>query len=145
MFAGHAMFAEAVFQVSFHVRDGPAQAFSEAVATLGLLAAILGTQRYRPDLTTVAVGLYITGGYWFTASTFFVNPVVTLARALTDSFSGIAPASVPAFIGAQSVGALAAVVVFGWLLKSGPEETKVRRSERRVLSGRWGRGFDHCG
>ena len=113
----HLMFGEAVLQVSTKLRDGPAQAFSEAVATFGLLATILGCVRLRPDFTPVAVGLYITSAYWFTASTSFANPAVTIARSLSDTFAGIAPSSAPAFILAQLVGALAAVATFGWLLK----------------------------
>jgi glycerol uptake facilitator-like aquaporin len=113
----HAMFGEAILQVSTKLRDGPAQMLSEAVATFGLVAAILGAVRFRPDFTAVAVGLYITAAYWFTASTSFANPAVTLARSLSDTFAGIAPGSAPAFILAQLVGALAAAVAFGWLLK----------------------------
>ena len=116
VFAAHAMFAEPILQVSAKLRDGPAQAWSEFVATFGLLAAILGTLRFRPDVTPMAVGLYITAAYWFTASTSFANPAVTLARSLSDTFAGIAPASAPAFIAAQLLGAMAAVAVFGWLL-----------------------------
>jgi glycerol uptake facilitator-like aquaporin len=117
VFATHAMFAEPILQLSTKLRDGPAQAFSEFVATFGLIGTILGTLRFRPDFTPVAVGLYITSAYWFTASTSFANPAVTIARALSDSFAGIAPASAPAFIAAQVVGALAAVGAFGWLLR----------------------------
>lgn len=117
VYAAHLMFGEAVLQVSAKLRDGPAQAFSEAVATFGLLATILGCVRFRPDFTPVAVGLYITSAYWFTASTSFANPAVTVARTLSDTFAGIAPSSAPAFIAAQLAGALAAVVVFGWLLE----------------------------
>ena len=117
VYATHAMFAEPILQVSTKLRDGPAQAFSEFVATFGLLGTILGTLRFRPDFTPVAVGLYITAAYWFTASTSFANPAVTIARALSDSFAGIAPASAPAFIAAQVLGALTAVSLFGWLLR----------------------------
>jgi len=116
----HAMFAEPVLQVSSHLREGPAQALSEAVATFGLVATILGCLKARPDFTPVAVGLYITAAYWFTASTSFANPAVTFARSLTDSFAGIAPGGVPAFIAAQIVGALVAAAVVGWLLKDSP-------------------------
>lgn len=116
----HAMFAEPLLQVSTKLRDGPAQAFSELVATFGLLATILGCLRFRPEFTPTAVGLYITSAYWFTASTSFANPAVTVARALSNTFAGIAPTSAPAFIAAQLVGATAAVVLFGWLLQ---EET----------------------
>lgn len=117
VFAAHAMFAEPVLQVSAKLRDGPAQAFSEGVATFGLLLTILGTLRFRPALTPAAVGLYITSAYWFTASTSFANPAVTFARSLSDTFAGIAPASVPAFIAAQIAGALAAALVCGWLFR----------------------------
>lgn len=113
----HAMFAESMLQVSAKLRDGPAQAFSELVATFGLIGTILSTQRSRPEFTPVAVGLYITAAYWFTASTSFANPAVTIARSLSDTFAGIAPQSVPLFIGGQIVGALIATVFFSWLLK----------------------------
>jgi glycerol uptake facilitator-like aquaporin len=120
VFAAHAMFAEPILQVSTKLRDGPAQAFSEFVASFGLLATIFGAVRFRPDFTPVAVGLYITAAYWFTASTSFANPAVTFARSLSNTFAGIAPTSAPAFIAAQIAGALAAVAVFGWLLKEEP-------------------------
>ena len=116
VWAAHAMFAEPVLQVSSKLRDGPAQAFSEAVATFGLVATILGTIRFRPDATPMMVGLYITAAYWSTASTSFANPAVTVARSLSDTFAGIAPTSAPAFIAAQLLGAGAATVLFGWLL-----------------------------
>lgn len=112
----HAMFEEPAWQLSLRLRDGPALWFSEAVATFGLVATILATVRFRPDSVAMAVGLYITAAYWFTASTSFANPAVTLARALSDTFAGIAPASAPAFILAQLVGALGALGVFQWLL-----------------------------
>ena len=113
----HAMFAEPMLQVSTKLRDGPAQAFSEFIATFGLVGVILATLKFRPGFTPMAVGLYIGAAYWFTASTSFANPAVTLARSLSDSFAGIAPSSAPAFIAAQFLGALAAVGLFGWLLK----------------------------
>lgn len=112
----HAMFGEALWQVSSHLRSGPGQWFAEGVATFGLIATILATSRFRPDSTPVAVGLYITAAYWFTASTSFANPAVTAARSLTDTFAGIAPVSVPGFIIAQIVGALLSAGLFGWLL-----------------------------
>ncbi len=112
----HEMFGQALLQVSLKLRDGPSQVFSEGVATFGLIATILGCVRFRPDFTPVAVGLYITSAYWFTASTSFANPAVTIARSLSNSFAGIAPSSVPAFIAAQCAGAIIGVVVFGWLL-----------------------------
>ena len=117
VWCAHAMFGEAIWQVSTKPRLGAAQAFAEFVATFGLLATILGTVRFRPDFTAVAVGLYITAAYWFTASTSFANPAVTIARSLSDTFAGIAPSGVPAFILAQAAGALVAAAVFGWLLK----------------------------
>lgn len=117
VWAAHAMFGEAILQVSTKLRGGDAQAFSEAVATFGLVGAILGTVRFRPEATAMAVGLYITSAYWFTASTSFANPAVTIARSLSDTFAGVAPSSAPAFILAQIVGALLAAGVFGWLLK----------------------------
>jgi glycerol uptake facilitator-like aquaporin len=113
----HTMFGEPILQVSTKLRDGPAQMLSEAVATFGLVATILGATRFRPDFTAVTVGLYITAAYWFTASTSFANPAVTLARSLSDTFAGITPGSAPAFILAQCIGALLAALVFGWLLK----------------------------
>ncbi|HEY3696911.1 MIP/aquaporin family protein [Phenylobacterium sp.] len=119
MFAAHAMFALPLLQVSSKLREGPAQAWSEFVATFGLVAAILGTLKFRPDFTPSAVGLYITAAYWFTASTSFANPAVSLARSLSDTFAGIAPGSVPAFIAAQVAGAATATVVMGWLLREG--------------------------
>jgi glycerol uptake facilitator-like aquaporin len=117
VWAAHTMFAEPVLQISTKLREGPAQAFSEAIATFGLIAAILGSLRFRPEATPVMVGLYITAAYWFTASTSFANPAVTVARSLSNTFAGIAPTSAPTFIIAQLIGAVAASVLFGWLLK----------------------------
>lgn len=117
VWATHAMFAAPIWQVSSRLRDGPAQAWSELVATFGLVLTILGTERARPDFTPMAVGLYITAAYWFTASTSFANPAVTLARSLSDSFAGIAPGSAPGFVLAQMVGAALAAVVGGWLFR----------------------------
>ena len=116
----HAMFALPVLEVSTKLRDGPNQALAEVVATFGLVGAILGCLRFRPAFTPAAVGLYITAAYWFTASTSFANPAVTIARSLSDTFAGIAPASAPAFIAAQVVGALLGAAVFGWLFKLEP-------------------------
>jgi glycerol uptake facilitator-like aquaporin len=121
--AAHLMFGEAVFQVSEHARDGGAQLFSEFVATFGLLCVIWGCSRLRSEALPVAVGLYITGAYWFTASTSFANPAVTLARAFTDTFSGIRPIDAPGFILAQIFGAFTATVLFHWLVPSLPSET----------------------
>ena len=116
VWAAHAMFAEPIWQISTKLRDGPAQAWSEVVATFGLVVTILGVSRARAEFTSVAVGLYITAAYWFTASTSFGNPAVTVARSLSNTFAGIAPSSAPAFIAAQIAGALAALGVMGWLL-----------------------------
>ena len=115
--AAHVMFGEPVFRASTHVRAGGAQRFSEFVATFGLLAVIWGCVRSRPGAVAFAVGAYIMGAYWFTASTSFANPAVTLARAATDTFSGIRPSDVPGFIVAQLVGASAATVVMKWMMK----------------------------
>jgi len=115
VFAAHAMFAEPILQVSAKLRDGPAQAFSEAVATFGLVLTILATLRFRPAFTPMAVGLFITAAYWFTASTSFANPAVTLARSLSDTFAGIAPASIPGFLLGQAAGALGATAFAAWL------------------------------
>ena len=114
--AAHLMFELPVLQQSTHARTGSAQWFAEFVATFGLLATIFGCVRFKPDFVAVAVGLYITAAYWFTASTSFANPAVTIARALTDTFAGIAPAHVIGFIIAQCLGAFAASFFMGWLL-----------------------------
>lgn len=113
----HLMFAEPVMQVSTRLRDGPAQALSEGSATFGLIGVILAGIQFRPQAVPALVGLYITAACWFTASTSFANPAVTLARSLSDTFAGIAASSAPAFIAAQIAGALAALVVFRWLLR----------------------------
>jgi glycerol uptake facilitator-like aquaporin len=120
VWAAHAMFAEPVWQVSAKLREGPAQAFSEFVATFGLVLTILGTLRFRPQATPAAVGLYITAAYWFTASTSFANPAVTLARSLSNTFAGIAPSSAPAFVAAQLAGAISAAALGRWLLRPIP-------------------------
>lgn len=117
VWTAHLMFAEPVLQVSTKLRDGPAQAFSEGVATFGLIAAILGSLRFRPEATPSIVGLYITSAYWFTASTSFANPAVTIARSLSDTFAGIAPSSAPVFIIAQLGGAAIATALCGWLFR----------------------------
>lgn len=113
----HAMFAEPLFQISLKHRDGWSQGLAEAVATFGLVGTILASLRFRPDATPWLVGLYITSAYWFTASTSFANPAVTMARGLSDTFAGIAPASIPSFIIAQIVGAVIGMGVFTWLLR----------------------------
>jgi glycerol uptake facilitator-like aquaporin len=110
-FAAHIMFSLPLISLSQHARAGSAQAFSEFIATFGLLAVIWGTMS-RANLVSFAVGAYITAAYWFTASTSFANPAVTIARSLSNTFSGIRPADVPYFLGAQFVGATAAVLLF---------------------------------
>jgi len=119
--AAHVMFEVPVFLASRHVRSGPAQAFSEFVATFGLLAVIWGCARLRSSAVPFAVASYITAAYWFTASTSFANPAVTLARSATDTFAGIRPADAPAFIIAQLLGAAAATGLFRWLVPTLPE------------------------
>ena len=113
--AAHLMFEAPLFFASRHARSGPAQMFSEFVATFGLLAVIWGCLRVRADAIPFAVAAYITAAYWFTASTSFANPAVTLARSATDTFAGIRPADAPAFIVAQLLGAGAATALFAWL------------------------------
>ncbi len=120
----HLMFGEAVFQVSQHAREGGAQLFSEFVATFGLLCVIRGCARLRSEVVPFAVGLYITGAYWFTASTSFANPAVTLARAFTDTFAGIRPVDAPGFIIAQILGAFSATIFFRWLIPPRPSEAR---------------------
>jgi glycerol uptake facilitator-like aquaporin len=121
--AAHLMFGEPVFFASRHVRSGNGQLFSEFVATFGLLAVIWGCARRRPSAVPFAVGAYIMGAYWFTASTSFANPAVTLARAASDTFAGIRPADTPGFIAAQLAGAAAATILFRWLVPSVSEKT----------------------
>ena len=111
----HAMFALPVLEVSSHLRDGPGQWLAEFIATFGLILTIAGGIRFAPASVPMLVGLYITGAYWFTASTSFANPAVTLARALTGSFAGIAPQSAPGFIAAQFLATLASALVLPWL------------------------------
>ncbi|MBX9644096.1 MAG: aquaporin [Novosphingobium sp.] len=108
VWCAHAMFGLPVLQVSQHLRAGPGQWLGEFVATFGLVATILLTLRHRPAAVPASVALYIAAAYWFTSSTSFANPAITLARSLSDTFAGIAPASVPGFIAAQFAGALAA-------------------------------------
>jgi glycerol uptake facilitator-like aquaporin len=111
----HAMFAQPLLQVSTHLRDGPAQWLAEFTATFGLILTIAGGVRFAPAAIPMLVGLYITGAYWFTASTSFANPAVTVARALTRSFAGIAPRSAPGFIAAQLLAALISALILPWL------------------------------
>jgi glycerol uptake facilitator-like aquaporin len=114
------MFAEPVFSLSRHARPGGAQMLSEFVATFGLLAVVWGCSRLRASAVPLAVGAYITAAYWFTASTSFANPAVTLARSLTDTFAGIRPLDVPGFVAAQLAGAGAATALFHWLVPGLP-------------------------
>jgi glycerol uptake facilitator-like aquaporin len=118
VWAAHLMFELPLWQLSITVRTGPGQWLAEAVATFGLLLTIFGCVARTPAAVPYAVGLYITAAYWFTASTSFANPAVTIARALSDTFAGIAPAGVVAFIAAQLVGMLGAVAVGRWLWPS---------------------------
>ena len=116
--AVHLMFELPLWQLSNTVRTGHGQWLAEAVATFGLLLTIFGCVSQRPDAVPYAVGLYITSAYWFTASTSFANPAVTIARSLSDTFAGIAPAGVMAFVVAQLAGMLAAVIVSRWLWRA---------------------------
>lgn len=118
--SAHAMFRLPLISASRHSRAGAPQMFSEFIATFGLLSVIWGCSRLRTSVVPLAVGAYITAAYWFTASTSFANPAVTLARAASDTFSGIRPADVPGFIAAQLAGAAAATVLFSWLVPSLP-------------------------
>jgi glycerol uptake facilitator-like aquaporin len=120
--AAHLMFGEPLFFASRHVRVGSAQLFSEFLATFGLLSVIWGCVRLRSSAVPFAVGAYIAAGYWFTSSTSFANPAVTLARAASDTFAGIRPADAPGFIVAQLAGAMAATVLFRWLVPSLPRD-----------------------
>jgi glycerol uptake facilitator-like aquaporin len=122
----HVMFGEPLLSWSLHARTGLPQLISETLATFGLMGVIIiGAQRNAAALP-LAVGAYITAAYWFTASTSFANPAVTMARTLTDTFAGIRPADAPAFVLAQTVGALAAATVFGWLAGAAPATTENR-------------------
>src|SRR5579859_1050780 len=125
VWTAHLMFGMPVLEVSTKLRGGAALGFSEFVATFGLLGTIFGLVRFRPDSVPVGVGLYITSAYWFTASTSFANPAVTLARSLTDSFAGIAPRSAPQFIAAQLAGGLVATLFFGWLFRQDRPDDRV--------------------
>jgi glycerol uptake facilitator-like aquaporin len=118
--AAHVMFEAPLFFASRHVRSGFPQAFSEFVATFGLLAVIWGCARFSASTVPFAVAAYITAAYWFTASTSFANPAVTLARSATDTFAGIRPSDAPAFIVAQLLGAAVATTLFRWLTPRSP-------------------------
>ncbi|MES1981869.1 MAG: MIP/aquaporin family protein [Pseudomonadota bacterium] len=133
--AAHLMFGAPLFFASEHVRSGWPQWWSEFVATFGLLAAIIGCTRSRPTVAPYAVAAYITAAYWFTSSTSFANPAVTLARAASNTFAGIRPVDAPAFIAAQLLGAAAATLLFCWLYpalpKSAAVDTAVRSASPR--------------
>jgi glycerol uptake facilitator-like aquaporin len=130
----HLMFGLSLISLSQHARSGPAQIFSEFVATFGLLCVIWGCARSRSNSAALAVGSYIAAAYWFTASTSFANPAVTIARSLSDTFAGIRPADAPYFILAQIAGAGAATILFRWLVPSLPAAAKnvVARETERV-------------
>lgn len=113
--AAHGMFDLPVFFASTHIRTGASQWWSECIATFGLIAVIISTSRTRPATTPFAVAAYITAAYWFTSSTSFANPAVTLARSMSDTFAGIRPIDAPGFIVAQLIGAACATVLFNWL------------------------------
>ena len=116
----HLMFEKPVLQLSTHLRDGPGQWLSEAVAAFGLVLTILAGLRWKPERIPALVALYICAAYWFTASTSFANPAAAVARSLSDSFAGIAPSSVPPFVAAQFLGAILAAVAASWLFKPEP-------------------------
>jgi glycerol uptake facilitator-like aquaporin len=122
--AAHLMFALPLVTLSLHARSGPAQWFSEIVATFGLIVTILAGIRFATAAVPWLVGLYIIAAYWFTASTSFANPAVAIARALTNSFSGIRPLDLPGFVASQIVGALLALALMRWLLRANPLETQ---------------------
>lgn len=129
--AAHLMFEESVLQISAKVRSGPAQWFAEWVAAFGLVVTILLTLRTNASAVAASVGLYITAAYWFTASTSFANPAVTVARALSDTFAGIRPADVAPFVLAQLAGAVSALAVCRWLLG---ERGKAAGAARRAAA-----------
>ena len=124
--------------MSQHIRAGGPQVFSEFIATFGLLSVIWGCGRLRAQAVPVAVGLYITGAYWLTASTSFANPAVTLARAFTNTFAGIRPADAPGFVAAQLAGAFAATFLFRWLVPSLRKQARdvVPHAEKELSHGR---------
>jgi len=122
----HGMFELPLLEIALKARTGGSQWFAEFVATFGLVTTILAVSRFRSEAVPAAVGLYITAAYWFTASTSFANPAVTIARAFTNTFAGIAPLDAPMFIAAQIAGALSAFMLARWLLN--PEENRKRNA-----------------
>lgn len=127
----HFMFEQTILQLSTHVRTGPAQWVSEIVATFGLVGTIFAALRWRPDSVPWLVGLYIVAAYWFTSSTSFANPAVTLSRSLTDTFSGIQPIDAPGFIAAQFFGAALATLALSWLLNPVSENATCSAANER--------------
>lgn len=130
--AAHFMFELPLVMASSHVRTGVHQWGSEVVASFGLLTVILFVARNKPDMVPATVGAYITAAYWFTASTSFANPAVTIARALTDTFSGIRPLDAPGFIAAQLIGAALAVIVFRWFYAVPSTSTPLQEPTKNV-------------
>jgi glycerol uptake facilitator-like aquaporin len=130
----HGMFELPLFELAIKARTGPAQWFAEFVATFGLIFTILALARFKSEAIPVAVGLYITAAYWFTASTSFANPAVTIARALTDSFAGIAPGDAPMFIVAQLCGAVAGLALMRWFLAASDVPERVASGQSRTAS-----------
>ena len=130
--AAHLMFALPLLELSLKVRTGGAQWFAEGVATFGLLATILAGIRFERAAVPWLVGLYITGAYWFTASTSFANPAVAIARAFTNTFSGIRPVDLPGFIVAQLLGAIAAMALMTWLLRAEPDTNDPLKIEAQL-------------
>ena len=140
--AAHLMFGLAPLDISDTARNGFGQLLGEFIATFGLIATILGCLRFRPGALAAGVGLYIGSAYWFTASTSFANPAVTIARSFSKTFAGIAPTDAPGFVAAELLGALAAAYLFGWLFaeqvagvkgsRRASEPRRVRRSRRQA-------------
>jgi len=131
VWAAHLMFGQAIMQVSTHARSGAAQMFAEFIATFGLLGVIRSCSRHRAEAIPLVVGLYITSAYWFTSSTSFANPAVTVARSLTDTFAGIRPSDAPGFIVAQLAGAAAASLVFHWLEPRPEADTAIPHGQKK--------------
>lgn len=134
VWAAHLMFGEPVFQLSMKARPGMALAWSEVIASFGLLMVILSGVRHRAEAVPYAVAAYIVGAYWFTASTSFANPAVTIARSLSNTFSGIRPQDAPTFIVAQVVGAAVATLFFTWLLKAPATQVEGRDTHSAGLN-----------
>ncbi len=132
--AAHLMFDLDLLQLSVRARTGLGQWLGEGIATFGLILTILGTVRHRPSAVPAAVGLYITAAYWFTSSTSFANPAITVARSLSDSFAGIAPADVPAFVIAQLTGAALAALLARYLFDP-PRRISARVNNERASAG----------